>query len=1038
MMSRPACRPLSALAALITLVVLVAGLPVALYLLGGDPFPHHLPGWHAVGSGLLQRDTGAVFLGLVRDIAWLAWAAFTAAVLAESYALLRGRAAPRLRLLGLQNAAGWLVAFAAMSFGGPSAALLTAAPVAAAVAPQARQANTAGHARGGAGQPDAVAAAESPADRARPATARFTEVTVQPGDCLWTIAEHYLGSGERYIEIARLNLGREMGDGQVFTDPSLIEAGWVLRLPAAAASPQHGHGPGPQPGPAADPAGHTRHAGHSAQDSRYATPHAAAGAPQASHAHVSQAPTADLGRAGRSPSAAGPAPAAPAPASHVASGARAVPPAQQGRARAAAPQQGQWPPAAVFAAGMVAGGAAVTLARMRHRQRQHRRLGRRIPLPASAPVLTAEQQLRASGAEAEFAPFWCGEDDLAGDAAIAAAWDAEMATAGDAAAPPMAPRDVRPGSVTRPASALRAALAQLGSGLLTAGRPVPEITGVRVSQAGLEILLASPASDPPPVPFEVAAGRLGMTWQLTGPARLTSGPAIAATGDLLPGLMTAGLTADGAFLLVDLEYLRVLTVDGPAGLADQVLATAATELSTSELAGWYDLILVGFPELAAVNGRGTVTGSLDEALDLLAAKAVVLRRRLGPSPGPGEVRLRRLSQPGDEDWGLTLLVSRVRPNESQLALMLDLASEPGGVAVLVPGGTPVPPGHPAPASFRLAADPDRPGGITATIEPAGYTVSPQPLSVTEYDTLTSLFSSAAELDDVPADTPPYDGSCWPSGAAEPEPRAGEPVSIEDEPPGAPSAATNALRIGVLGTFTINGAPAVMQPAQSALVLALALHGGDGLSNAQLCYLLGADPDHPKPTDSLRQLIVRTRRQLGKAPDGREWIEHLGGGQYALHPLASFDWTEFDAMAEQGIRNQDAVLLRNALAMVRGQPFTGCYYWWLDLALTETVRAQIVDAGEMLSALELADGDAAAAARAARAGLAADVCAEQLWRALMRAEDAAGNSAGVREAWARCLEAIADVAPDGEPHPDTTALYHQLVGVPRGRPAWARP
>ena len=92
-----------------------------------------------------------------------------------------------------------------------------------------------------------------------------------------------------------------------------------------------------------------------------------------------------------------------------------------------------------------------------------------------------------------------------------------------------------------------------------------------------------------------------------------------------------------------------------------------------------------------------------------------------------------------------------------------------------------------------------------------------------------------------------------------------------------------LRIGVLGTFTVNGAPAALQPAQSQLILALALNGRDGLSNAQLCYLLGADPDHPKPSDSLRQLIVRTRRQLGRAPDGREWIEHLGAGQYALHP-----------------------------------------------------------------------------------------------------------------------------------------------------------
>jgi hypothetical protein len=45
---------------------------------------------------------------------------------------------------------------------------------------------------------------------------------------------------------------------------------------------------------------------------------------------------------------------------------------------------------------------------------------------------------------------------------------------------------------------------------------------------------------------------------------------------------------------------------------------------------------------------------------------------------------------------------------------------------------------------------------------------------------------------------------------------------------------------------------------------------------------------------------------------------------------------------------------------------------------------------------------------------------------MRAEHAAGNLAGVAEAWRRCLDAIEDIAPDGEPHPDTAALYRQLT------------
>ena len=61
---------------------------------------------------------------------------------------------------------------------------------------------------------------------------------------------------------------------------------------------------------------------------------------------------------------------------------------------------------------------------------------------------------------------------------------------------------------------------------------------------------------------------------------------------------------------------------------------------------------------------------------------------------------------------------------------------------------------------------------------------------------------------------------------------------------------------------------------------------------------------------------------------------------------------------------------------------------------------------------------------------AEASAEQLWRAVMRAEHAAGNLAGVTEAWRRCLDAIEDIAPGGEPHPDTAALYRQLTMTAR--------
>jgi DNA-binding SARP family transcriptional activator len=1021
--------------ALLTLIILVVGLPIALYRLGGDPLPRHVPSWHHVTALLLHRDNGTVFLGAVRDISWIAWAAFTAAVAVEAQAALRGRSAPRLRLGGLQNAASWLVAVAALAFSQPAAVLASTAPAAVTAVSPARPGPPAAH------PADPPAGIRADAKAVEPLAPQvmsmgFSQmVTVRGGDCLWTIAQRYLGNGDRYPEIARLNLGHLMGDGQRFSDPSVVWPGWVLQVPESPAAPMAS----PSPVPAGHAAG--QHRGHDSRDPRFRHPHPAAstaGAAPATPA-VGAEPTGPMQR--------------PVPAQHAR-------PEHAGAGASQSAQRAEIPPYAIFGAGMLAGGAMVSLARMRRRQRQARRPGRRIPLPASAPVIAAEQRLRAAtlpypDPEPEFEPLLY--DDIAEPETYLYPDPAREPLLHDGLRPEPLPHDgPRPGPepLPPPATALRAALSELGSGLAAARQPIPDIAGVRVRRSGLELLLAGPSSEPPPAPFAVPGGRQGMAWHLELPRHAPTAPfQPAETGDLLPGLLTAGIAEDGGYLLVDLEYLRVTTVDGPADLADLVLATAAAELTTSQLAGWYDLILAGFPELEAVDGRATSCTSLDEALDLAASKAVALRRRLGDT-GRADVRWRRLADPGDEDWALTLLVSRTPLSTAQMAMLLDLASDPGGIAALVPGGTDAPEGHPAPASFRLETDPARPGGIVGHVSPLHADVWPQPLTRDDYEALASLFATAADLRDVAADEPPYDGSSWPPAPdliGLEEPPARDPANLEgprpappedDTPPGAAEHPDEpdqraSLRIGVLGTFTVNGAPAALQPAQSQLILALALNGPDGLSNAQLCYLLGADPDHPKPSDSLRQLIVRTRRQLGRAADGREWIEHLGAGQYALHPDAKFDWADFEELSERGLQDRDPGCLRDALALIRGKPFTGCYHWWLDLAFTETVRAQIVDAAEMLAELELAAGDPSASARAARTGLSGDATAEQLWRAVMRAEHAAGNLAGVREAWSRCLDTMTDIAADGEPHPDTAALYQELIGGGREQPAWAR-
>jgi DNA-binding SARP family transcriptional activator len=1004
---------LTGLMAIAALAAIILGLPLVLYHYGGSPLPRHLVSWHRLAAVLSGRDDGSMLLAVVRDCSWLAWLLFAVSVLAEARAAIRGDSGPKLRLGGLQSIAARLVTLAALTFAAsPALTQIASAGVVSTHHGAASPADAVVSTRHGAAlamRERAAAPTARPADSARQGSSAATIatrlLTVRPGDCLWSIAQRYLGSGDRYPEIASLNYGRDMGDRQVFTDPWLIEPGWRLIMPGHGETASALAGQASARGSSgADTASGNNvsagHLGHASRDPYYRRRHSAAG-------DKSRTAPAD-GSAGRIAMA-----------------------ASSGRLRASdirPPASGvlagdQLTAIGAFATGALAGSILTSLNAMRHRQRLERHAGRRIALPADRDVLAAEQQLRA----------------------------AESAEA--------------PGT-------LRTVLACLEAAIAGAGQVLPDILGLHVTPQVLELLLSAPAAESPPAPYRISPGRQGMCWQLE----------IAAIGQqrnggchILPGLFTAGATADG-YLLLDLEALQVTGCDGPPDLVDRVISTAATELTTGQWAGWYELILVGCDELEAV-GRAEHASSLDEALSLIEARRGAARSRLADRPRI-DVRQLRLTSPDDEDWALTILVSRIEPSPSQLQRLIDLAEEgAGGLAALLAGDPETTAGRMAPTVLQVAPDPHEPGEIIANVVPMQITVRPRVLSAADYGAISTLFRVAADTADVSQDDPAYAWCAappWLPQSADRQPEGipetswlGSAWGDEDgaltgshdalpweyaseefpDPSGAASACevpvrslesavqvsgrhavVGHLQVKVLGPFVVSGAEEPLQPKQAELVLALALSAPAGLSNSALGSLLGADPDHPKPSDTVRQIIARARRRLGLASDGREYILHTGNGNYELHPEVSLDWTEFRALAAAS----DADALRAAVALIRGEPFTGSYFWWIDIPLMETVRAELVDAAVMLAELELAADSPRAAARAARAGLLAEASAEQLWRVLMRAEYAAGNLAGVGEAWRSCLDSIEDVSPGGEPHPATGALYHELTSAARPR------
>ena len=248
-------RVLKGLGAFALLVVVLAGIPWALWHFVGWPLPHSVPSASQVGRALNHQGIpDQALVDALAVVVWIAWATLLATLLVEIPAALSGRRARHLPVAGiLQPVASHLVAAiivgslalvpraghmasAATPRGGLS--LAGRQPVAALVMRDAAPTDSA--------QPVATIADSSapPAANAAatvetpsPPTGGTTTYVVQRGDTLWGIAQQQLGDPLRWSEIYQLNQGRLQPGGVTLTDPHWIDPGWTLVLPAASMTP---------------------------------------------------------------------------------------------------------------------------------------------------------------------------------------------------------------------------------------------------------------------------------------------------------------------------------------------------------------------------------------------------------------------------------------------------------------------------------------------------------------------------------------------------------------------------------------------------------------------------------------------------------------------------------------------------------------------------------------------------------------------------------------------------------------------------------
>jgi len=229
---------LISLLAMIVLLALLAGVPIALITTLGLGIPHSLPRL----SALTQQLDISTILRILSVVIWLAWIQLVWCVLVEiKAATSQASMARRVPMAGATQSLAHRLVLAALLFFTATAALTPAFSSGGAIAARPAHSISA--------QVTAELANQQIAGILNGLHTGTSQVShpdkiyvVQPPEgryheSLWEIAQNHLGNGRRYHEIFELNKDRTQPDGTKLTIASLIRPGWVLIMPQDASGP---------------------------------------------------------------------------------------------------------------------------------------------------------------------------------------------------------------------------------------------------------------------------------------------------------------------------------------------------------------------------------------------------------------------------------------------------------------------------------------------------------------------------------------------------------------------------------------------------------------------------------------------------------------------------------------------------------------------------------------------------------------------------------------------------------------------------------
>jgi LysM repeat protein len=463
-----------------------------------------------------------------------------------------------------------------------------------------------------------------------------------------------------------------------------------------------------------------------------------------------------------------------------------------------------------------------------------------------------------------------------------------------------------------------------------------------------------------------------------------------------PALVQLGADDNGRDVYVDLEAIGALEIGGPIGQRDSIVAAIAATLAGSVLAEVTALVSVGVPVDAFLGHRLHTTATDVEEAYAIAQQSIGAMAAM--EQPVFELRARGTA---GETWDPAVVLvgsgaGTLRPPRQQAGLAVVSASPIEG-----PSSTLRPDGD----AWVL-----RPLGLR--LQPIGLV--PDDLSAisdllnVELDADCTIYAADDSCDDHP-DTHVAPGQLMTVAGWELMVRLFGPVQVVDH---------DGRRVSFERSKTTE------------LVAWLATHR-DRSTRANARTALW---EHDVRNATFANVVSEARRAMARLvepPAGEEWVGRTLTEVLPLHPRVTSDADVLArALSEsRGQSPQRAIaMLRGPVESVAGLPFEGTSYLWPDgEGITSNLILLATSAAAELAAQCLAIGDTEGVFAATARGLRVLPGHEELIGLRMRAHARAGDHAAVRQEW-NSYERVVNGDPwsDGEPSPKLVDLRKELL------------